>query len=139
MNRQIPSLIVDSVDESVVTAHSMGGDNGAVTKHIVDLLERRKRGETIDGTLVITKPNTRTVEVVNFGLSKVNSYATTAKVKTHDKEDVYKIRAELRDGFGIRTYCDGEFGGDPAIHRVTRGYNVFAEEIIKLVVNKENP
>lgn len=137
MNQTTPSLAVNSVDETVVTAHSLGGDNAGVTKHIVDLMGRRKRGETIDGVFVITKPNTKTVEVVNFGLAKTNSYANTTKVKTFDKDDAYKLRAELRHGSGIRTYNEGEFGGDSGIYHLTRGYEVFAKEIINLVVSPE--
>ena len=130
-------VLAESIDHTVQTTMQDGVTDAAIAKHLADLLEHRKRGVTVDGCLVITHPRSNKIEVVNFGLVNKNSFANTDTFKLKTEDEMYKLRAHMRTDFGIRTYCDGEFGGDPNIHTVTNGFDVFAKEIAKIVVSTD--
>lgn len=130
-------LQANSVDHKVHTAHHPDVTDVDVGQRIASLLEDRKRGVTIDGSLVITHPRSNKIEVVNFGLVDKSSFSTIDTFSLKTTEDMYKLRAQLRTDFGLRTYCDGEYGGDPNQYTLTRGFDVFATEIAKIIVSSD--
>lgn len=126
-----------SVDSDVRTAHRDDTTDADIGKYLADMLEHRKRGVTVDGCLVVTHPRSKKIEVINFGLVNKNSFANTDTFKLRNDHDMYGLRAHMRTDFGIRTYCDGEYDGDPSTYRVTRGFQVFAEELAQIVVSAD--
>ena len=130
-------LTAVSIDHTVKTALQVDVTDETIGKYLADLLEHRKRGVTVDGCLMITHPRSNKIEVVNFELVSKTSFANTDTIKLQSEEDMYKLRAHMRTDFGIRTYSDAQYDGDPAQHTVTRGFGVFAEEIAQIVVKGE--